>query len=317
MPEPSHTLVVNLDTPEAELIRQALSSKQRMKLLSLVAKQTMNVNEITAELGLDHSTVSLHIKTLEAAGLILSDRFSTDKGSEKRCWAAFQKITIDTATNKPSPQILTKEIRTPIGLFTRIEAKPECGLASEISLIGNRQNDVESFLLPERINAQIIWFEHAGWVEYMFPYSLTPADELTAIEFSAEICSSVPDYDDDFPSDITLWINEVEAGIWTSPGDFGDHRGLLNPPWWLDVWTQHGMLTTWRVDSSGSYINGIKVMNTTLADLDIKPGQRVLIRIGVKPDAIHKGGLNIFGSRFGDYPQDLILCYHYQPKHSV
>ena len=30
-------------------------------------------------------------------------------------------------------------------------------------------------------------------------------------------------------------------------------------------------------------------------------------KIGIKPDAIHKGGINLFGKNFGDYKQSIIL----------
>ena len=31
------------------------------------------------------------------------------------------------------------------------------------------------------------------------------------------------------------------------------------------------------------------------------------VRIGVKEDAVHKGGMNLFGNGFGDYPQDIVM----------
>ena len=38
----------------------------------------------------------------------------------------------------------------------------------------------------------------------------------------------------------------------------------------------------------------------------------VAVRIGVKPDAAHVGGINLFGRKFGNYPQDLILRIGYR-----
>ena len=29
--------------------------------------------------------------------------------------------------------------------------------------------------------------------------------------------------------DVSVWINEVEIGVWTSPGDYGDRRGKYTP----------------------------------------------------------------------------------------
>jgi predicted transcriptional regulator len=37
------------------------------------------------------------------------------------------------------------------------------------------------------------------------------------------------------------------------------------------------------------------------------------VRLGVKPDALHVGGLNLFGRSFGNYPQDLTLRLEYMP----
>lgn len=315
MPEPLQNLVVNLDSPETELIGQALSSKQRIRLLALVAKQAMNVNEIAAALGLKHPTVSVHIKALEAAGLIKSGRFSTGNGSEKRCWATFKTLSINNITDQPSSEEFAKDVSMPIGLFTNIHAEPFCGLASETGPISN-QDSSQAFLTPERVGTQIMWLTR-GWVEYTFPCELSPMNELTAVEFAAEVCSEVLDYNNDYPSDITLWINGIEVGTWTSPGDFGGRRGRLTPHWWPEQNTQHGMLCTWRVDASGSHVNGEKGSDIKLADLGVEPGKRVILRIGVKPDAIHQGGLNLFGSRFGDYPQDLVLRYHYRFKYSA
>lgn len=47
-----------------------------------------------------------------------------------------------------------------------------------------------------------------------------------------EICSEAPNHKDDWPSDITVWINNHEVGTWTSPSDFGGERGVLTPAWW-------------------------------------------------------------------------------------
>ena len=33
----------------------------------------------------------------------------------------------------------------------------------------------------------------------------------------------------------------------------------------------------------------------------------VEFKIGVKPDAVHRGGINLFGKHFGDYPQSIVM----------
>jgi len=42
----------------------------------------------------------------------------------------------------------------------------------------------------------------------------------------------VPGTNADWPSDISLWVNDVKIGTWTSPGDYGDRRGVHTPRWW-------------------------------------------------------------------------------------
>lgn len=126
-----------------------------------------------------------------------------------------------------------------------------------------------------------------------------------------ELCSEAPNFDNDWPSDITLWINDVEIGTWTSPGDFGDRRGKLNPDWWIDWATQYGLLKTWRVDKERTTIDMDKVSDVSLADLALEGRHHLKLRIGIKSDALHKGGINLFGRQFGDYPQDIVMKVHY------
>ena len=44
-----------------------------------------------------------------------------------------------------------------------------------------------------------------------------------------ELSSEVPGTNLDWPSDITLWVNDIIVGTWTSPGDYGDKRGVYTP----------------------------------------------------------------------------------------
>jgi predicted transcriptional regulator len=55
----------------------------------------------------------------------------------------------------------------------------------------------------------------------------------------------------------------------------------------------------------------MRVSGTTIRDLALNESSFISIRIGVKADAEHVGGINLFGSRFGNYPQDLVLWIGY------
>lgn len=127
-----------------------------------------------------------------------------------------------------------------------------------------------------------------------------------------EICSEAPNYNLDWPSDITLWINDVEVGTWTSPGDFGGTRGYLTPVWWLDRYTQYGLLKTWSVTAEGSFVDGIRVSNTTIDQLQLTDKKVYTVRIGNRPDGRYPRGFNLFGRKFGNYDQDLTLRIFYE-----
>jgi predicted transcriptional regulator len=117
----------------------------------------------------------------------------------------------------------------------------------------------------------------------------------------------VPGTSKDWPSDITLAINGREIGTWTSPGDFGDRRGVYTPDWWKLAGSQYGELKRWRVTAAGTFLDGAPVSDTTLGDLELDRHRSIRVRIGVKDDARHPGGINIFGRGFGNQDQDIVM----------
>lgn len=298
-------LSLRLDSREAAAIRKALAAEQRVRILELLSRNPMNVNEIAAALSISRPTASIHIRVLENAGLIETELAAKDRGSEKRCRIAFRKLVFETQVAQDAVREIVREVSMPVGMFTAVSVKQPCGMASETNLIGYNDNP-ESFLCADRARAQILWFSE-GWVEYTFPTDLPPDAEVTAIEFVCELCSEVGGYNNCWPSDITVWMNGIEIGTWLSPGDFGGTRGRLNPDWWPDSNTQYGMLKSWIVDEHASMVDGVPAAGARLGDLKLTYQSPIVVRIGNKPDAAHVGGVNLFGRHFGNYPQDLIL----------
>jgi predicted transcriptional regulator len=198
----------------------------------------------------------------------------------------------------------------PIGHFINFDIQPTCGMASLSGMI-IPEDEPESFYHPDCRSAEIMWFRQ-GWVEYRFPKTLPGDARVKAIEFSLELCSEAPNYNNDWPSEITVWVNEVEVGSWISPGDLGDHRGRLNPPWWNDSSTQHGLLKKWCVDTDRSTIDSEKCSNVTVPDLKLHLKPFISFRIGIKPDARHRGGINLFGKGFGDFSQAIVMRIQYE-----
>ncbi len=125
------------------------------------------------------------------------------------------------------------------------------------------------------------------------------------------ICSEAPQYDPDWTSDITLSLNGLEIGTWTSPGDFGGVRARMTPDWWQLDQSMHGLLKRFRVAEDGAFVNGEKLSEVRLADLKLEGSNHVAVRLEVKADARHVGGLNLFGRKFGNDPQDLVMRLEY------
>lgn len=305
----SKEIELNLEKPdELYSIAKALASKVRIDIIKLLNFNCLNVNEISEALNIPASTAAVNVKILEEAGLIHTELQPGARGAMKVCSRKRDVIKIllksynDTHDN-------SHYISMPIGNYVDCKAYPTCGIASEKAYIGI-EDDPRSFYDPLRVNAQLIWF-HKGYLEYRFPNSILQNNRAKLIEISLELCSEAPNYRNDWPSDITMWINGIECGTWTSPGDFGGRRGKLNPPWWSDGSTQFGMLKTWRVTKEGSFIDEKQVSDLKINTLKLEDNDYISVRIGIKEDAKNVGGINIFGEKFGDYQQNIIMRLDY------
>jgi predicted transcriptional regulator len=299
-----------IDAKESLGVLNALASEPRLAILELLNDRKLNVNDIAKALNLPQSTVSTNIKILEEAGLITVELAAGKKGSQKLCSVPYDEVVVQLPGIKKEVAQNVIEVAMPVGLYTDFEVHPPCGLCSREEIIGFL--DVpDTFFNPKRAVASLIWFER-GFVEYKFPNNLKGHVVLEQLEISMELSSEVPGTNKDWPSDITLWINGSEIGTWTSPGDFGDVRGKLTPVWWKLAGSQYGLLKHWRVTETGTFIDGTKVSDVTLTDLDICGHTSVKVRIGIKEHAINVGGINIFGSGFGNYDQDIVMKMYLQ-----
>jgi len=305
-------LKLSIDNPE-ELARvaHALSTDLRVKMIQLLNVKRLNVNEIAEALDIPVSTAASNIKVLEQAQLIETDLVPASRGAMKVCRRTYDDIRIilnaQAFTRNAEGQCY--EIEMPIGSFIACEIAPTCGMVSEEKPI-IPEDSPAGFFHPHRIAAQLIWLRK-GYLAYRFPLELPPHAKVSSLQFSMELCSEAPNYDNDWPSDITLWVNDVEVGTWTSPGDFGGRPGRLNPPWWLLNGTQFGSLKTWSIGREKSMLDNTEVSAVGLEQLALFSRPYVDLRVGVKENAQNKGGLNLFGKRFGDYEQDIVMKIFY------
>ncbi|TCV60000.1 winged helix-turn-helix transcriptional regulator [Neorhizobium sp. S3-V5DH] len=301
----SNFLVID---PEKDLAAiKGISSLARVKLLKELSKRPgINVNDLAQVSDLPQSSVSAHLQVLEKAGLIRTEMQKARKGNQKICFAVYDELVV---TFHPTTQALSSdviEVSMPLGLYTNNNVTGPCGICSVEGVLGLL--DVpETFMDPERMKASLLWFT-SGFVEYQFPNNAKlRGDRIEQLEIVMEVSSEVPGTLANWPSDIVLSINGREIGVWTSPGDFGDRRGTYTPAWWKLKGSQYGMLKTWTVGPGGTFVDGHKISDVQAKDLDLDDHRSIRLRVEVKAEGKHPGGINIFGRGFGNYDQDIIL----------
>jgi predicted transcriptional regulator len=300
-----------LSGEQAIEVLRALASPGRIDILRILGAGQRNITEIARATGLTQPTVTQSIKRLQRAGLVDATLRPVPKGHEKLCNRVYDNVLIRLPGDGSQGDLGTSEVLMPVGRYRAFEVHPPCGLVSETDIVG-LFDDPQSFTDPRHVFAQLVWLAD-GFLEYTFPSRVPPGNNITRLELSVEICSEAPGHDAHHPSDITVWINGHEIGTWRCPGDFGTTRGRLTPRWWSTRYTQYGLLKHWTVTDSGSYLDGSRLSNVALGDIEVRAGGTTRIRFGIKPDAERKGGMNLFGGKFGNYGQDMVLKLEFEP----
>ncbi|QSF46352.1 ArsR/SmtB family transcription factor [Paenibacillus tianjinensis] len=283
-------------------IFKALSSEIRIQILELLAtNQALNLNEIAKKLNLSNGAITMHIKKLEESGLIEINTSVGKHGIQKVCYLNKDKLMVDLRS-KDVDNLYEVEIQ--VGHYSNYQAVPTCGLATKDSIIGDF-DEPRYFADPQRIDSEIIWMAE-GFLEYRIPNYLKANQTFREIQFSMEIGSEAPGFNDNYPSDLYFYVNGIEIGYWTSPGDFGDQRGTFNPDWWPPHLNQYGMLKLIRINNEGSFIDGCRISDITLDDIKLDYKSELTFRIAVTDKPVNKRGLTIYGKHFGNYSQDLL-----------
>ncbi len=307
---------LTLNAEESSETLRGIASPARIRILKhLREKGPLNVNEISEGLDLPQSTIATHIQVLERSGLIETETLKASKGQQKVCSIRFDEIIICFDDQNALRSRDHVEVCMPIGLYTSCDVSAPCGLCSTDNVLGVL--DVPDFFLdPRRMNASLIWFRR-GFVEYKFPNNgKVLGATIDRLEFIMELSSEVPGTNLDWPSEISLWVNNVKVGSWMSPSDFGDKRGLYTPHWWKLEGSQYGKLVTWQISRSGTSVNDVQISDVALDKLELDKHHGIRLRIGIDDTARHPGGINIFGRGFGNYDQDIVMRMHLKEQPS-
>lgn len=289
---------------------KALGSEVRIQILKLLLEnKQMSMNQLASRLNITSGALTAHIKKMESCGLIAISNESAAHGNQKMCSISTNKILIDIEKEADFHNVHVTELK--VGHYSDYSIYPTCGLATSRALIGET-DDCRYFDHPDRFNADILWFTK-GYVEYTIPNFIPRSQKITGISVSCELSSEAPGINDNWPSDISFFINDIPVGVWTSPGDFGESRGMLTPEWWPMNWNQYGLLKLLAINNQGTFIDGLKISNVTVDSLQLKPGSAIRFRLAVLEDAKNVGGLTIFGKSFGNYGQDIRASINYAP----
>ena len=300
---------MKLDLTEHSLpVYEALASPVRLHILRLLAENPMNVKELAAAVGLSSAIMTMHVRKLSEAGLIGTQMLPGKSGLQKVCSLAVSAAQIVF----PGGSILERpchRVEIPVGHYSDFHIEPTCGLATTDKFIGEL-DDPRYFWEPERINAAILWFGQ-GFIEYKAPNYLLSTQTPTELVFTMEIASEAPGVNNHYPSDISFTFNDIPLGIWTSPGDYGDQRGKFTPEWWPQSINQYGLLKKLKINHEGTFMDGLKLSDVALDQVDIHRKQWTF-RLAVEKDALHVGGMTLFGKEFGNYNQHLMLELFYK-----
>ncbi len=285
-------------------VLKALACSTRLDILKLLAKKPYNQQELSELLGVSPAIVSGHIRQLCDAGLVFTEGGEAGRGRQKICYIAQTEFNLKINSEAEER---TFRYELPIGLYSRHNVHPSCGLATANRVIGSFDDEMV-FLDPLRTEAELLWF-NKGYVEYVVPINQNEAP-IRKLSISLEMGSEFPGCNNNWPSEITFTINKAEIGSWICPGNYGDRRGKHSPLWWPLNNSQYGLLKTITVDEQGSYIDDKKMSDVTLSQLGLS-GSRFYIRFSAKENAAYTGGLTIFGKSFGDYNQDIVITSYY------
>lgn len=289
---------------------KALGSDTRIQILNiLLENEQMSMNQLATELNISNGALTGHIKKLEECGLINISNESAGHGNQKMCSVTQDRIIVDIKKPIDYKNVFETEIK--VGQFSRHQVWPTCGIATSESVIGEF-DDIRYFNHPDRFTANILWFTK-GYVEYTIPNLIPSNQRITQLSISAELSSEAPGIDNNWPSDISFYINDTKIGMWTSPGDFGDVHGMFTPQWWPQNWNQYGLLKLLVINDYGTYIDGLKISDVSTLSLHLDYNSDIRLRLAVENDSEHAGGITLYGKSFGNYDQDIRVAINYAP----
>ena len=196
-------------------VARALSSEIRLAILRTLQTGNKSIGELSEALQVPMSTISTSVSILAEAGLIITQYKPQEHGVLKLCSQSLSRVVLDLSSDasaETGEKSKSLTMNMPVGCYSDAQnITSTCGLCSEYSIIGEKDVTL-SFFHPDRFSAQRIWF-HSGFVEYRFSFAFMNNIEFKWLEISFETCSEAPMYRDPWKSDIDVFVNGKELGI--------------------------------------------------------------------------------------------------------
>lgn len=287
-----------------ENIGNSLNARTRRDILRLCSFRNYSIYQLAEILNMAIPTISFHVKILQKAGLVNVIQTPHKKGNEKQVTVSFSNISISKSTNQ-QPIQKAYHFSLPVGSYTDFKVvAPCCIVNKDGSALGIDEPGI--FYSPKRFAAELISFSD-GYLEYSIPTYKFKNETIFKFIVSVELCAETPFFNNSWQSDITFWVNNIECCTYQCKGDYGERRGYFTPKLWTHNATQYGFLQKISIDSDGVYLNEKKESSVNLNDLHLTERDSIQLRIGIKENAKHKGGINLFGKNFGDHPQNILV----------
>ncbi|MBQ9064365.1 MAG: helix-turn-helix domain-containing protein [Blautia sp.] len=294
-------------------IFKALGSEVRMKIVELLSEnEEMSLNEIASSLKLTSGAVTSHIRKLEECGIIQISQQHTSHGLRKNCSLRETQLLLNVYPASEERVTKAYETEVPVGHYSDYSVRPGCGLAGLNSLIGT-VDDPRCFAWPERVEAEMLWF-HDGFVEYRIPNLLPEGQRIVQVTLSFEVSSADQAVLEQSRSDILFYLNGQPLGHWLTVLQTDPAKGIYTPMWWNRPERQHGYLKMLVVNEIGVFLDGVKIEETGSGWSFLDENGEMKLRFEVLSTEDYSGGIALYGSRFGNYSQNIHARVHYMPE---
>lgn len=317
--DPRNVIELDLER-EGDLARiaglcEALGNETRLNILRYLQTPPyiFTIKQLVKALGIPTTTLLFHLEKMQKADLVSIRYKSSTHGAQRFVGRMLHGADLRFYRANDEKKLPNYSVQSlGVGMFSEFTGRDFNFCTAE----SHFRSMSDNCYLPERFDAQLLYTSY-GQIAYRFSNQDAKLHPVRELSLTLELCSEAPYFDNNYLSDITFWINGVEAATYVSPGDFGDRRGHLNPEWWPSSNTQYGILLAMAVNDGGVFFNGIKAQSkVSLADLKLESGNMIEVRFGNKATALNPGGFNLFGRTFGDYAQDILLTLTYEEPRS-